>query len=109
MNYVVILFMVFGYIDLWGNSGGMFKGNLLFMLNESLYGMLEINNIIINNSDVLFFQLGECGMFFFSFVVMQVLVKMFVIILMLVLLLFEDVEFEILFDQEMLVIFVVDE
>ncbi|VDY45882.1 putative hydroxymethyltransferase [Salmonella enterica subsp. enterica serovar Daytona] len=66
MNHAAISFTASGHIDPWGNSGGTLKGNLPLTLNESSYGTLETNNIIINNSDALLLQPGERGTLSFS-------------------------------------------
>ncbi len=52
------------HIDPWGNSGGTLTVNLPLTLNESSYGTLKTNNIIINNSDALLLQPGERGTLF---------------------------------------------
>ncbi|KSB86505.1 hypothetical protein LFZ31_15180 [Salmonella enterica subsp. enterica serovar Newport str. S09097] len=59
MNHAAISFTASGHIDPWGNSGGTLKGNLPLTLNESSYGTLETNNIIINNSDALLLSAGR--------------------------------------------------
>ncbi|VEA79007.1 hydroxymethyltransferase [Salmonella enterica subsp. arizonae] len=61
MNHAAILFTASGHIDPWGNSGGTLKGNLPLTLNDTSYGTLETNNIIINNSDVLLFSRANAG------------------------------------------------
>ncbi|EBP4213022.1 chitinase, partial [Salmonella enterica subsp. enterica] len=76
MNHAAISFTASGHIDPWGNSGGTLKGNLPLTLNESSYGTLETNNIIINNNDALLLQPGERGTLSFSLAATQVPVKM---------------------------------
>lgn len=61
MNHAAISFTASGHIDPWGNSGGTLKGNLPLTLNESSYGTLETNNIIINNAMHYFFSRANAG------------------------------------------------
>lgn len=100
MNHAAISFTASGHIDPWGNSGGTLKGNLPFTLNESSYGTLETNNIIINNSDALLLQPGERGTLSFSLAATQVPVKMSAITLTLASSSSEDAESETPSDQE---------
>ncbi|WP_348265824.1 hypothetical protein, partial [Salmonella enterica] len=67
-----ISFTASGHMDPWGNRGGTPKGNLPLTLNESSYGPLETNNIIINNSDALLLDPGERGTLSFSLAATQV-------------------------------------
>lgn len=100
MNHAAISFTASGHIDPWGNSGGTLKGNLPLTLNESSYGTLETNNIIINNSDALLLQPGESGTLSFSLAATQVPVKMSAITLTLASSSSEDAESETPSDQE---------
>ncbi|MDY2517485.1 chitinase, partial [Salmonella enterica subsp. enterica serovar Typhimurium] len=100
MNHAAISFTASGHIDPWGNSGGTLKGNLPLTLNESSYGTLETNNIIINNSDALLLQPGERGTLSFSLAATQVPVKMSAITLTLASSSSEDAESETPSDQE---------
>ncbi|EDW8156879.1 hypothetical protein FHP40_003225 [Salmonella enterica subsp. enterica serovar Hartford] len=100
MNHAAISFTASGHIDPWGNSGGTLKGNLPLTLNESSYGTLETNNIIINNSDVLLLQPGERGTLSFSLAATQVPVKMSAITLTLASSSSEDAESATPSDQE---------
>lgn len=100
MNHAAISFTASGHIDPWGNSGGTLKGNLPLTLNDSSYGTLETNNIIINNSDALLLQPGERGTLSFSLAATQVPVKMSTITLMLASSSSEDTESETLSDEE---------
>lgn len=100
MNHAAISFTASGHIDPWGNSGGTLKGNLPLTLNESSYGTLETNNIIINNSDALLLQPGERGTLSFSLAATQVPVKMSAITLTLASSSSEDAESATPSDQE---------
>ncbi|EAA5300857.1 chitinase [Salmonella enterica subsp. enterica serovar Manhattan] len=100
MNHAAISFTASGHIDPWGNSGGTLKGNLPLTLNDSSYGTLETNNIIINNSDALLLQPGERGTLSFSLAATQVPVKMSAITLTLASSSSEDAESETPSDQE---------
>ncbi len=100
MNHAAISFTASGHIDPWGNSGGTLKGNLPLTLNESSYGTLETNNIIINNNDALLLQPGERGTLSFSLAATQVPVKMSAITLTLASSSSEDAESETPSDQE---------
>jgi hypothetical protein len=75
MNHAVIGFTASGHQDPWGVFGGTLNGNLPLTLSGKAQGTLDVNEIIINNSEALWLMPGQSGTLFFSFAATQVPVK----------------------------------
>lgn len=75
INHAAIGFTGSGHQDPWGNFGGTLKGDMPLTLSGKTQGALDVNEIIINNSQPLLLQPGESGTLFFSFAATQVPVK----------------------------------
>lgn len=75
MNHAIIGFTASGHQDPWGIFGGTLKGNMPLTLSGKAQGSLDVNEIIINNSEALWLMPGQSGTLFFSFAATQVPVK----------------------------------
>ncbi len=75
MNHAIIGFTASGHQDPWGIFGGTLKGNMPLTLSGKAQGSLDVNEIIINNSEALWLLPGQSGTLFFSFAATQVPVK----------------------------------